>query len=76
VRLPPAINQVVEEHSKWLMRKLYDSREQTGDVVFVIKQQEEDIDIPIPGHLQAAKPENAEMRDESDQGGVRIKCHR
>ena len=35
VRLPPAINDVVQRHTKWLKRKLYDQRERNGDIAFV-----------------------------------------
>ena len=51
-RLPPAINDVVINHTKWLRKKLYDSRERNGDVIFVFYSgaQVDEIEIPVPQH--------------------------
>lgn len=68
VRLPPAINEVVKDHSKWLMKKLYDSRVRNGDITFIFKSIEEE--IPVPAHALAAESGGAArdvvMRDESN----------
>ena len=61
VRLPPAINDVVQRHTKWLKRKLYDQRERNGDIAFVFlpagdAEAEADIDIPVPEHALADRP--------------------
>ena len=52
IRLPPTIDEVVQRHTKWLMQKLYDSRERNGDVIFVLKaaKDEMDIEIPVPSN--------------------------
>ena len=57
--VPPGIDDVVHRHSKWLMKKLYDSRERNGDVVFVVKKpvDEGQIEVPVPGG-------DVEMRDD------------
>ena len=64
VRLPPAINDVVQRHTSWLKRKLYDQRERNGDIVFVFlpagdAEPAADIDIPVPAHAVADKPSAA-----------------
>ena len=62
VRLPPAIDDVVQRHSSWLKRKLYDQRERNGDIAFVFlpagdaDAAEADIDIPMPAHAVAERP--------------------
>ena len=71
-RLPPTINEVVDNHSKWLMKKLFAAKERNGDVVFLIKGLGEEVDIPAPAHAAAARPGNAEMQE----NGMQVKCHR
>ena len=58
LRLPPTIDEVVQRHTKWLMQKLYDSRERNGDVIFVLKaaKDEMDIEIPVPPNQVANEP--------------------
>ena len=62
MKLPTPINRVVIDHSKWLMRKLYNSREKNGDVVFVFEDGDANalpnqIEIPKPEHEVAKKDE-------------------
>ena len=82
VRVAPAINEFVERHTKWLMRKLYDSRERNGDIVFVFKPAKEavegDIEIPVPSHAAAdIQPVNpAAVVGEEEKEIARIRCHR
>lgn len=79
MKLPPAIDEVVINHSKWLMQKLYDSRVRNGDINFVFKSADEgDIEVPVPAHNLAESggaANDVEMRDESKEV-VRVKCHR
>ena len=64
-RLPPAINDVVINHTKWLRKKLYDSRERNGDIIFVFYSdaQVDEIEIPVPQYSLNSE-NNVEMRDE------------
>lgn len=65
VRLPPAINEVVENHTKWLRKRLYESRDRNGDIVFVFESNNDgNIDIPKPAHALNEQAD-VEMRDES-----------
>ena len=61
------------------MKKLYNSRERNGDVIFLIKTQTEDnqIEVPVPENQPAAASgqNDVEMRNE-EQKETRIKCHR
>ena len=72
----PEIDQPVQAHSKWLMKKLYDSRDRNGDVTFVFREgAAPDIDIPVPSHALAnsSSQENAEMKEEKVE---KVKCHK
>ena len=64
MKLPAPISQVVIDHSKWLMRKLYNSRDKNGDVVFVFEDGEalpEQIEIPKPEHEVAKKEDQPKL---------------
>ena len=37
IKKPTTINAFVDDHKKWLMKKLYERREEDGDVVFIFK---------------------------------------
>ena len=60
LKVPAGINEVIDRHTKWLMRKLYNSREKNGDIVFEFRPdagEPMDIDIPVPQHALAANNE-------------------
>jgi len=70
--VPGAIDEAVNTHQKWLMKKLYNSREHNGDVHFVFQTNDP---IFVPQHPLAAlnQGNDAIMKDEQS---VKIKCHR
>lgn len=74
----PTFDEPVQRHAKWLMKKLYEQRERNGDVVFVFPIDDggmPDIDIPVPEHALANKPDkpDADMREEEI---IQVRCHR
>ena len=78
LRIPAGINEVVDKHTKWLMRKLYNSREKNGDIVFEFQPdggEAMDIDIPVP-ELALADNSNAAKEAVPAVNAHKVKCHR
>ena len=44
-----AVDHFMPAHKSWLFKKLYESRDKTGDVVFTFPKDPSDIVIPQPG---------------------------
>ena len=37
IKQPTTIDEFITEHKRWILRKLYEKRDEEGDVVFVFK---------------------------------------